>query len=169
MKASVNEGKISIDTLKLNGKKLALNYVLLPSEIVFRFNDGLIGSISSNARIEYIKDAMKIFKTSPVIGRGGEAFRYLYKEVQTGTYNSTEVHSSFIQILIESGALGFICISMFVIYTIFKTENNENKIIFILFVIHSIFELNFSYTISVIFLGIIAGCLDYTKSTTKGK
>ncbi len=156
LKAKCNKGKISINSFKLNGKNICLDYLLLPSDLVFRFKEKIFGSVSNRVRIEYIKDGMKIFKTSPIVGRGGEAFRYLYKDFQTGNYNTTEVHSSFIQILIESGILGFLCITAWTIYIIVKSENNINKLIFVAFMLHSALDLNFSYCISAVIAALIA-------------
>ena len=127
----------------------------------------MLNTVSTNVRIEYIKDALKIFKTSPIVGRGGEAFRLLYKQVTTESYYSTEVHSSFIQILAESGILGFSCILAFILYKIINCSNSINKFIFILFSIHATFDLDFSYNISILFFGIITGILKNKKNIKK--
>ena len=159
LKCKISEGNIEINKVLYNGKNIKLNYYLLPTSIIERITDETFTSTSTIVRIEYIKDSFKILKTSPIIGRGGEAFRYLYKEVQTGSYISTEAHSSFIQILIESGILGEISIISFCIFVIINGKNNFKKIVFIIFVFHSIFDLNFSYMISIMIFGIISGIM----------
>ncbi|MBR1883600.1 MAG: O-antigen ligase family protein [Clostridia bacterium] len=158
-KIECKEGKVQLEKISVNGKNIKLNYVLIPSIVMYRFEEKVIGSISNTARIEYIKDAIKIFKTSPFIGRGGEAFRYLYKDFQESNYTSTEVHSSFVQILIESGIIGEIFIISFVVYTLLKGKNGIFKIIFILFTIHSMFDLNFSYAVSTMIFAMISGAM----------
>ena len=158
-KIECKEGKVQLEKISVNGKNIKLNYVLIPSIVMYRFEEKVIGSISNTARIEYIKDAIKIFKTSPFIGRGGEAFRYLYKDFQESNYTSTEVHSSFVQILIESGIIGEIFIISFVVYTLLKGKNGTFKIIFILFTIHSMFDLNFSYAVSTMIFAMISGAM----------
>ena len=102
---------------------MRMKNVLIPKTLVYRFEDLLKGSTSSSDRITYYKDAFKIIgKTLPnfVIGTGGEGFNNMYKMVQTVKYTSTEVHSSFIQIFVESGILGFLVMLVILIYTIFK-------------------------------------------------
>ena len=162
-KVNVEEGKIDISKINYNGNDLKLNYILIPNSLIERMKEESIDSTSFKVRIEYIKDAFKIFNTSKVVGRGGEAFRLLYKEVQTGNYISTEVHSSFIQILIESGIIGFVFIISFCVYSIIKGKKDEYLIIFIIFIFHSCFDLNFSYMISLMIFGIVAGILSKNK------
>ncbi len=154
---------MQINKFAINEKNIVLSYLFMPSETIFRFKQELIGSVSTNVRLEYIKDAFKILKTSPIVGRGGEAFRCLYKSVQTQNYTSTEVHSSFVQILIESGILGTAIIITFICINLIKFKFDENKIVYILFVLHSCFDLNFSFLISVIFFAIICANLNKEK------
>lgn len=160
-----DKGKIKIESIKLNDKNIKTDYVLIPRTLVYRFEDLLKGSTSSSDRITYYKDAFKIIcKTLPnfVIGTGGEGFNNMYKMVQTVKYISTEVHSSFIQIFVESGILGFLVILALLSYTLVKSKNSYIKLAYIIFVIHSFIDLNFSYMFMICIFGILIACMEYT-------
>ncbi|MBQ9013187.1 MAG: O-antigen ligase family protein [Bacilli bacterium] len=160
-----DKGKIKIEKIRLNDKNIKTDYVLIPRTLVYRFNDLLKGSTSSSDRITYYKDALKIIcKSVPnfVIGTGGEGFNNMYKMVQTVKYTSSEVHNSFLQIFVESGILGFLVILSILIYTIFKSKNSYIKFAYIIFVIHSCIDLNFSYMFMICIFGILIACMEYT-------
>ena len=160
-----DKGNIKVESIRLNDKNIKTDYVLIPRTLVYRFEDLIKGSTSSSDRITYYKDAFKIIgKTLPnfVIGTGGEGFNNMYKMVQTVKYTSTEVHSSFIQIFVESGILGFLVMLVILIYTIFKSKNSYIKFAYILFVIHSLIDLNFSYMFMICIFGILIACMEYT-------
>ena len=154
------KGKISVNSLNINNKKEILNYLLLPTDIVFKIKDSLHFSTSIKDRIDYVQDAIKIFNLSvknKIIGVGGEGFKHLYSSVQEREYSSTEVHSSYIQILVESGVLGFICIISIIALALFKFKNNEEKIALIILLIHSIVDLDFSYMIILAIFAVLLG------------
>lgn len=146
----IYKGKIEIEKVVLNEKNIKLNYILLPYELVNRIRDIIYGSDSFSTRLIYAKDALKIWDLSTknrLFGIGGEGFKTLYQLIQTTSYTSTEVHNSYIQILVESGVFGFITISSIIIYYFIKYKNNVVKYSMILLVVHSIFDIDFSYTI----------------------
>jgi len=154
------EGSIDITKFELNGNVKPLEYSILPSDIVFRFRDSIYGSTSLRDRIEYIKDAYKIWTTSPIFGTGGEGFKHLYKNVQTLKYTSTEVHNSILQIFVESGIIGGISICL-IIYLVLKDNKfSALKLSFIMYILHSLTDLNFSYLICLIVLSMLIGIID---------
>ncbi|MEG1705718.1 MAG: O-antigen ligase family protein [Clostridia bacterium] len=157
------KGNLSINEFKLNDKIKPLEYSILPSDIVFRFKDFLNGSTSLRDRLHYIKDSYKIWTTSPIIGRGGEAFRYLYKDVQTLNYTSTEAHNSIIQIFVESGIIGGIAVCLLIILVIKNNEYSILKLSFIMFILHSLTDLNFSYLICLIVFSMLIGLMENSK------
>lgn len=154
------KGSISITEFKLNEKEKPLEYSILPSDIVFRFRDSFYGSTSLRDRLNYVKDSYKIWITSPIFGTGGEGFKHLYKNVQTFNYTSTESHNSILQIFVESGIIGGISICL-IIYLILKDNKFSTiKLTFIMFIVHSLTDLNFSYLICLIVFSMLIGIIE---------
>ena len=144
------KGGILVDNFTFNGDKKVLNYAIIPTDIVNKLKEVFTQSDSIKTRIIYLKDALKIWNLSfknRIVGVGGEGFKNLYQTVQRSYYTSTEVHNSFVQILVESGILGFISILAVVIIYLLKADKNIYKSAFILLLIHMIVDLDFSYTI----------------------
>ncbi len=157
------KGSIYLDKFLVNNKKQILEYAILPSTLIYRINDIIHNSNSQTDRIMYSKDAIKIIKkTFPnfLIGVGGEGFYNLYKTVQEINYTSTEVHNSFLQIFVESGIIGFMIIISSCIIVLLKSKNNVYKLIFIVLILHSIFDLDFSYMLVISIFGILLAILD---------
>ncbi|MDD2376651.1 MAG: O-antigen ligase family protein [Clostridia bacterium] len=161
------EGSIDITQFKLNGDVKPLEYSMLPSDSVFRFKDSFYGSTSSRDRFEYIKDGYKIWITSPIFGTGGEGFKYLYKNVQTLKYVSTEVHNSILQIFIESGIIGGISICLIIYFVIKYNKFSALKLCFIMYILHSLTDLNFSYLICLIVFSMLIGIIENKSETRK--
>lgn len=157
------EGSISITEFKLNDEIKPLEYSILPSEMVFRFRDSLYGSTSLRDRLHYVKDSFKIWLTSPIIGTGGEGFKHLYKTVQTLQYTSSEAHNSILQVFVESGIIGGITICLIIYLVIKENKYSALKLAFIMYIIHSITDLNFSYLICLIVFSMIIGIMDNKK------
>ncbi len=91
-----------------NGVSLKLNYPLLPTFVTERLQDSLSGSFSTWARLQYMKDAVTIFRQSPIIGHGLGATENLYRSVQPFAYESKYVHCQVLQVLCETGILGLV-------------------------------------------------------------
>lgn len=159
-----NKGRILLDELYLNNVKQKLNYIFIPDLLVYRFKDLVNGSTSISDRIIYYFDALKIITKNSknfIIGIGGEGFNNIYKQIQTKEYSSTEVHSSYLQIFVESGIIGFLDIIILIIYSCIKSKKNYIKLAYILLIIHSCIDLNFSYMLSILIFGILLASLEY--------
>ena len=178
--------KLVIEDFKLNGKECILSYKYFPDELMFRLkNTGRIDA-ENEARYIYYEDAVKLVKMSPFIGQGGEAFLTRYQEVQSEGYISSEVHSYPLQLLVETGIIGLIVyIAIIVIAVIiavlniinyirlqknWNKQDNEyiniqNKLNFQIYVlillmsliIISMFDLTFSFGITICIFAIIIG------------
>ena len=171
---------ISIESFKINGKKITLSYKFIPDTIVFRLKDTLIKDSNNALRFTYYIDAIKLFNKSKLVGIGGEGFKARYQEVQTENYISSEVHSAPLQILVESGIIGFvtftiICVSASII--LFKLCRNKNEeamlyaLVFIVFVATAIFDLVFSFGIMINIFAVILGLIigEYKNSNIDSK
>ena len=166
------KGSIVIDNAKFNNKKVILDYILFPTDMVDKFIDVVLGTDSASSRVTYLKDAFKICNLSlknRIIGCGGEGFKNTYQLVQTENYTSTEVHNSFVQILVESGVIGFAIIIFVIIYYLVKYKTNAYKFSLLVLVIHSIFDLDFSYMIILAILAILLGINQKNKLNNDNK
>ncbi len=155
---TIQKGKLKINDICINGKSKGLNYLLLPTETIYRIKEGVHFSNSFLQRTYFAKDAMKMVTYSRknfIFGVGGEGFKNLYKQFRTYEYNSTEVHNVYIQIFVESGIIGFLA---FIILNILFLKKSSNKLLTIIFLLHFIFELDFSYIFIMAFYIIIMSC-----------
>lgn len=160
------KGSITIDKLYLNDNKEKLDYVFISRNLIYRFKDLIYGSTSTSDRVIYYNDAIKIiFKSASnfVIGTGGEGFKNVYEQIKTKEYYSTEVHNSFLQIFVETGIVGGLIISIILIYSLFKSKNDYIKFAYLLLIIHSFIDLNFSYMFMIAVFGILLSFLNYDK------
>ncbi|MDO4283362.1 MAG: O-antigen ligase family protein [Clostridia bacterium] len=154
------KGNMTLKDMELNGKKIRLNYLFIPSSILEKIEDLLNHSTSISDRVTFSKDALKIIFSSTknfVFGIGGEGFKNAYELYQTEKYISTEVHNSFLQIFVESGMIGFSCVISIIIYTFVKCKNKEKKILLFIFIIHSFIDLELSYFLMIFLFGILLG------------
>lgn len=154
------EGSFSITEFKLNDEVKPLEYSILPSEMVFRFWDSIGGSTSLRDRLHYIKDSFKIWLTSPIFGTGGEGFKHLYKEVQTFEYTSSEAHNSILQVFVEAGIIGGIALCLIIYLVIRENKFSALKLAFIMYILHSFTDLNFSYLICLIVFSMFIGIIE---------
>ena len=160
------DSRVSINSLKLNDENIALSYMFMPDTIMFRLKDTFVEDTNNSLRLTYYKDALKLFNTSKLIGIGGEGFKARYQEVQTKAYISSETHSAPLQILVESGIIGFITflgICVFLVIIVLNLLKNKSEdgfsyfLIVLIFLITSAFDIVFSYGIMINIFGIITG------------
>lgn len=60
------------------------------------------------ARGQFYADALRIFRDSPVYGFGGGSWGALFRQYRSEPYVGSEVHSGYLEILLDLGALGFV-------------------------------------------------------------
>lgn len=171
LEISCENGSIVLDDMYMNNKSVKLNYVLVPSSIVYRIQDILNGSTSITDRFIFTKDAIAIITATPknfIIGIGGEGFKNTYELYQKETYISSEVHNSFLQIFVETGIIGVSCIFIAIIYTFIKCNERQRKLLLMLFIIHLFFDLELSYFSMIYVLAILlALCIRNDKAKIK--
>lgn len=56
-----------------------------------------------------MRDGLRLWASSPLVGIGPNNWQYLYQYVQTAPYYTTVVHSSVVQFLVDAGILGLVC------------------------------------------------------------
>ncbi|MBQ8042849.1 MAG: O-antigen ligase family protein [Clostridia bacterium] len=160
------DSDVSIEQFKVNDNNVTLSYMFIPDSIMFRLKDTLIKDSNNTLRFTYYQDALKLFNKSKLYGIGGEGFKARYQEVQTESYISSEVHSVPLQVLVESGIVGFasfvaICVGVcIIVYRLFKIKNEETLLYLLMifsFVITSVFDLVFSFGIMLYIFAVMVG------------
>jgi len=146
-----------------NGKEvksfiLKHKYVVAES-ILSRF-ENLTGDSNYNARLVFLRDGIKMFKDWWLIGAGGGAWSILNFKYQSYLYWSTQTHNYPLQVVIETGIVGFIILLLLIISIVMcfvklsrrnKGDGIKNKIInaavftsIIFLFLHSVVDFNFS-------------------------
>ncbi|MEG2348869.1 MAG: O-antigen ligase family protein, partial [Clostridia bacterium] len=159
------KGNFKISNVRLNSKEKSINYALVPYEFIYKLQDAFSKNTSIRDRLEYYKDSLKIIFKTPLnifVGVGAGGFNDLYDSVQTLKYSSTKVHSSFLQIFLESGVFSFIIIIIAIILAVIRSKK-YTKLALLILVLHSIVDLNFSYFFIIITFAIIMGMQDEIK------
>lgn len=160
------KGSIDIEKITVNDKESYIDYLLLPSEIVFRLNDTLKTNLSNKDRFSFYKDSIKISTLNLnnfLFGLGGDAFKNINELYKTQNYSSTEVHNVYLQMLLEAGIF---CVLVFLIclfLCIKKSKNNIFKYILVVFLIHFVMDLDFSFMFFMAVFAVILALLDIKK------
>lgn len=162
-RVEVEKKKIIIDVVVLSIVLIfsIVNFSLVINSPMFnRIVDYFNNFDSTDLRLTYYIDALKIAtKSIPnfIFGVGGNGFRTAYETVQSTEYISLEVHSFFIQVLVESGVLGLVSIIAVITYILKKSENNIYKLMLITLLIFSAFDVFLTYTFMLFVLAILFG------------
>lgn len=97
-----------LETAALDSREnLKLNYTLLPGFIANRLQ-GLFANQNAIQRTVFFRDGMKMFHSSPIIGNGVGSFETGITSVQDFLYTTKYIHNHYIQVLLESGIVGFL-------------------------------------------------------------
>lgn len=91
-----------------DGTKIPLHYPILPGFIVNRLQ-GLFANQNAIQRTVFFEDGMKLFAKNPLFGLGMGSFENAIHGVQGFYYETKYVHNHYIQVLLETGIVGFLC------------------------------------------------------------
>lgn len=108
-----NKGDVLRSISLSDGTKIPLEYKLLPQAVSLRLQEGLFIDNSYLLRLQYDKDAWKLFKQSPVFGHGLGSTDNLYPSVQPFYYTSRYVHNHIMQVMADMGLLGLVSFLVF--------------------------------------------------------
>ena len=105
-----------------NGKliKEFSNFKYLPEQLGNRLLNINFQTENAQLRGYFLKDGIKIFKDYFLIGAGGGGWQNLYRKYQSFTYNSTEAHNFYLQVMIETGILGIVVLLLFCLIVLNK-------------------------------------------------
>ena len=135
-----------------DGQRFQLGYPLLPAFIADRL---LLGMGSSfDLRVEFDKDAWKIFSTAPIFGRGLGSTENLGRSVQSFQYESKYAHNHLLQAMSDTGIVGTVFSLAFVLgsaWLCLQAVRKEKDGLaaallasWVMMNLHSLMEINFS-------------------------
>jgi O-antigen ligase len=124
---------VTFAALAVVGTLVLGNQVLQSSSDVAGEISGLLDLESSSytARAEFMRCAVEIVKDHPIIGAGAGGWEALYRQYQNYSYWTTETHSHFLQVWVETGTVGLLAflamwlILLFYIFRIYKAKRKE--------------------------------------------
>ena len=146
------EGTV-VEAVELSdGQRVQLGYPLLPGFIADRLLQGM-GS-SYGLRVEFDKDAWKIFSTAPLFGRGLGSTENVTRSVQSFQYESKYAHNHLLQTMSDTGlvgtvfALAFVLGSAWLCLQVVRKEKDSMAAAllaaWVMMNLHSLMEINFS-------------------------
>lgn len=181
---TVKDTETAISSCTLNGEKLILQYMLLPTNVVDKVQSISLNNKSAWERFAFVEDALELIKDNWLFGYGGNAWRVLQFKTQDYSYGSREVHNFIVQAFLEFGIIGFVAYILVIIWfakKVFRNFRNNNsdirsisiEIAIIILLLHSLLDFNLSFvyvlTILVILLGITNSDEDEIKLENKYK
>ncbi|MDG0811802.1 O-antigen ligase family protein [Cohnella rhizosphaerae] len=150
---------------------------LFPTFISDRLGDVSYKTQSVYERLTMYKDAFSLWKTAPMLGGGGGAWDASYQTYQSYPYLSNKTHSYPMQLLVETGALGFLLYLLliagvfYVFYKFYRKASHTQRLNYVPFylialtiLVHSLIDFEMSYGLNVILvylcLGVLGGTLN---------
>lgn len=137
-----------------DGTELVTSYRLLPEAITSRLQDTIFQSYSYLVRVQYMKDAWKLFRQAPLLGHGLGSTDNLYPAVQLFRYDSRYVHDHILQMLADQGLAGtipFLAFLLGILRLLIKRLRAEPDALaavllacWVMMNTHSLMEINFS-------------------------
>ena len=152
----VGQAGETLRSMAVNGeKKIALSYPWLPEAISSRLlRNSLLKSDSFTLRLEFDKDAWKIFSTAPLLGRGLGSTENVTRSVQSFQYESKYAHNHLLQTMADTGlvgtafALAFVLGSAWLCLQAVRKEKDSLAAallaVWVMMNLHSLMEINFS-------------------------
>ena len=92
-------------------KEIPLTFALhrfLPHNLYTRLFSIGAGERSVEGRLSFYRDALKIIGDYPLLGTGGGGWAALYRTYQDRDYTTSEVHSHYLQVAVETGIPGLL-------------------------------------------------------------
>ena len=146
----------TIRGLTVNGEtEMTLRYPWLPEAISSRLlSTNLLKNNSFVRRVEFDKDALKIFSTAPIFGRGLGSTENVTRSVQSFQYASKYAHNHLLQTMADTGLVGTVFVLAFVLgsaWLCLRAVRKEKDslaaallAVWVMMNLHSLMEINFS-------------------------
>ncbi len=142
---------LEIKDVRINNKKYIINYAYLPERLVTKVKGINFQSKSTWERFVFIRDAFRVIKDNWLFGIGADGWMDSYKSIQDYNYNTMEVHSYLVQLLLEYGILAFVSLICLVVITIKNSvkEKDSSKLCIIcalaILFLHSLLDFELSF------------------------
>ena len=123
---------ICVLILSLNSSKLNERMFKGPAEDMGLIKSSKEAVIFSNAHDSLIRTAYNMFKDQPLLGHGPKMFRVICKDKKYGTGTnlcSNHPHNFYIQLLAETGIIGFLFLFSAFVYVIYTALRQFKSII----------------------------------------
>ncbi len=152
------DSRATINKIFLNGKEDIVNYKFLPNDVMRLIKTFKMGNISISERISMYKSGLKLFAMHPVFGNGAKTYANMFIKVREYAYLTMEVHSYYLDILMDYGIIGIIACLSIIIITIYnfikrkeKTNILNSSIFFawLFIAIHTIVDFDLSYLVTI--------------------
>ncbi len=102
---------------------------------------------TATARGAIYRDAWGLFMQAPWFGQGGETWRLSYRAVQSNPYVGSQVHSGYLDMLLNTGVLGtsVLLLLLGAIGLLLVRRRRELLPVYGVFVLHGAVDLDFSF------------------------
>ena len=109
------DGKRRLAYMAWSGGVMAviMTVLLLPAPMHGRMS-GHFQTVA--ARKLFYTDALLLIKKAPLLGHGGDTWRMLFSQIQTQPYAGTEVHSGYLDVMLDLGVFGLV--SLILMFTL---------------------------------------------------
>lgn len=137
--------------------------------VVLNLYPSLMNMDTGFARFLMYKDALQLWKGSPWFGYGGGAWRSMVYHVQSSAYVGKEVHSGYVDLLLNIGVIGLFVVLLglsLLIYSMWKRRSYLLPACSAI-ILHSIIDFDLRYTIMWLALFLLIGLHLAERSTMK--
>ena len=111
-------------------------------------------------RFDYMKDALTLLKRHWLFGIGPGAWKYYQNLVQTTQYSVTYVHNAWLQMWLDYGIIFFVAMLIVLAKTLWRFATTRQYLLLtitVFIIAHSFVDINLSFGLILILLGLLAG------------
>ena len=154
-----DDSKLIFNKVYLDGKEEVLNYKYLPNGVMRLIQTFNMKNISISERLSMYRSGLKLVVEHPIVGNGAKTYGNMYSKVREYSYTTKEVHSQYLDMLMDYGIIGliiFLAIIGITMYNYLKRSNKEDilkKSIFLgwmLVVLHTMIDFDLAYLVTII-------------------
>lgn len=174
---SVDKSEWILNKIYVNEKEDIVNYKYLPNSLMRLTKTLSFNNLSVAERLSMYKSGFQLFLEHPIVGNGAKTFANMYEKVREYGYGTMEVHSFYMDILMDYGIIGIItCFSIIgiTIYNFIKRKDKNNIVTIVIFTswifaaIHTMFDFDLAYMLTLAnFYIVIALINEEDKNITK--
>lgn len=107
----------------------------------------LTGAATLLARGDMYADALRVIGGAPWLGQGGDTWRSVYRSVQSSPYTGSEVHSGYLDLLLDLGLAGTLVLLAWIIPALRFAFQGRCRLLpsVLLLLLHSLIDFDLSY------------------------